>query len=59
MGRLFDLFDGQGRYVGMLRLPFDLRNSVPAPIVREGVLYGVTSDEIGVLFVVRGRVVKP
>ena len=59
VGRLFDLFDGQGRYLGMLRLPFDLRNSVPAPIVREGVLYGVTSDEIGVLFVVRGRVVKP
>ena len=58
-GRLFDLFDGQGRYLGMLRLPFELRNSVPAPIVREGVLYGVTSDEIGVLYVVRGRVVKP
>ncbi len=58
-GRLFDLFDGQGRYLGMLRLPFELRNSIPAPIVREGVLYGVTSDEIGVLYLVRGRVVKP
>ena len=30
-GRLFDLFDGQGRYLGMLRLPFELRNSTPAP----------------------------
>ena len=58
-GRLFELFDGQGRYLGMLRLPFELRNSIPAPIVREGVLYGVTRDEIGVLYVVRGRVVKP
>ena len=58
-GRLFDLFDAEGRYLGMLRLPFSLRRSIPEPIVRNGVLYGVTSDEIGVLYVVRARIVKP
>lgn len=58
-GRLFDIFDGEGRYLGVLRLPFELHYSIPLPIVRDGMLYGVTSDEIGVLYVVRGRVVKP
>ena len=58
-GRLFDLFDPEGRYLGTLRLPFELAWSIPEPIVREGALYGVTSDEIGVLYLVRGRVVKP
>ena len=46
------------RYLGMLRLPFSLRRSIPEPIVRNGVLYGVTSDEIGVLYVVRARIVR-
>ena len=36
-GRLFDLFDAEGRYLGTLRLPFPLRMSVPEPIVRKGV----------------------
>ena len=58
-GRLFDLFDAEGHYLGMLRLPFELGWSIPEPIVRKGVLYGVTSDEIGVLYVVRARIVKP
>ena len=57
-GRLFDLFDAEGRYLGTLRLPFSLAWSRPVPIVRKGVLYGVTSDEIGVLYVVRARIVK-
>lgn len=56
--RLFDIFDAEGRYLGMLRLPFPLRSS-PHPVVRGGVLYGVTSDEMGVPYVVRGRIVKP
>ena len=46
-GRLFDLFDPEGRYLGTLRLPFSLAWSRPEPIVREGILYGVTSDEVG------------
>ena len=57
-GHLFDLFDAEGRYLGTLRLPFSLAWSRPVPIVRKGVLYGVTSDEIGVLYVVRARIVK-
>ena len=57
-GRLFDIFDGEGRFLGMLRLPFELHYSIPVPIVREGVLYGATYDEIGVLYVVRARIVK-
>ena len=57
-GRIFDLFSAEGRFLGTLRLPFALRWSIPEPIVREGVLYGVTSDEAGVPYVVRGRVVK-
>lgn len=58
-GRLFDLFDAEGRYLGVLRLPFSLAWSRPEPVVREGVLYGVTSDEVGVPYVVRARIVKP
>ena len=51
-GRLFDLFDAEGRYLGTLRLPFELGWSIPEPIVREGVLYGVTSDGLGVPYLV-------
>ena len=58
-GRLFDLFNAEGRYLGTLRLPFELAWSIPEPIVRKGVLYGVTSDELGVLYVVRAGIVKP
>ena len=58
-GRLFDLFDAEGRYLGALRLPFSLRWLVPVPIVREGVLYGVTHDELDVPYLVRARIVKP
>ena len=58
-GRLFDLFDAEGRYLGTLRLPFSLPRLVPVPIVREGVLHGVTHDELDVPYVVRARIVKP
>ena len=57
-GRLFDIFKAEGRYLGTLRLPFSLAWSIPEPIVRGGVLYGVTSDEVGVAYVVRARIVK-
>ena len=46
-GRLFDLFTPEGRYLGTLRLPFELAGSMPEPIVRDGVLHGVTGDELG------------
>ena len=58
-GHLFDLFDPEGRYLGTLRLPFSLAGSLPEPIVREGILYGVTRDEVGVQYVVRARIAKP
>ena len=58
-GRLFDLFNSEGRYLGTLRLPFELAWSVPEPIVRDGVLYGVTRDEAGVPYPVRAEIVKP
>ncbi len=55
--RLFDLFDPEGRYLSELRLPFPL-HSDPEPIVRNGMLYGVTTDESGAPNVVRARIVK-
>lgn len=58
-GRLFDVFEVEGRYLGTLRLPFELASSIPEPIVRGGVLYGGTSDELGVVYVVRARIAKP
>ena len=58
-GRIFDLFDPEGRYLGTLRLPFSLAWSRPEPIVRDGILYGVTRDELGVQYVVRARIAKP
>ncbi len=59
VGRRFDVFDAEGRFLGTLALPFALHWSIPEPIVRGGVLYGVTNDEVGVEYVVRGRIVKP
>ena len=58
-GRLFDLFNAGGNYLGTLRLPFELAGSIPEPIVRGGVLYGITSDEAGVPYMVRAGIVKP
>ena len=46
-----------GRFFGSVRLPFAL-GSVQAPIVRDGVLYGVVRDALDVPYVVRARVVK-
>ncbi len=55
---LFDLFDPEGRYLGELRLPFPL-HSDPEPIVRDGMLHGVTTDDLGAPNVVRARIEKP
>ncbi|HEX2166207.1 MAG TPA: 6-bladed beta-propeller [Longimicrobiales bacterium] len=53
-GRHFDIFDPTGRYLGILDLPFSLTGS--APIIRDGRLYGITADELGVQYVVRARI---
>lgn len=57
-GRVFDLFDVQGRYLGRLRLPFNL-SSYPRPVIRDDRLYGVTANDLGVEYVVIARIVKP
>ncbi|HUG39406.1 MAG TPA: 6-bladed beta-propeller [Longimicrobiales bacterium] len=57
-GSAHDVFDPGGRFLGKVTLPFALSQS-PAPILRDGILHGVTRDDLGVQYVVRGRVVKP
>jgi hypothetical protein len=57
-GRIFDVFDPEGRFLGTVTLPFALSMN-PPPIVRQSVLYGVTEDELEVPYVVRARIVKP
>ena len=55
-GPLFDVFDPEGRYLGMLEFPFDLRSY---PIMRSEILYGLTRDEQGSDIIVRARIEKP
>jgi len=57
-GRVFDVFDPAGRFLGSLRLPFALTMN-PPPLVRGALLYGVSEDELEVPYVVRARIVKP
>jgi hypothetical protein len=57
-GRVFDIFDPDGRYLGPLYLPFPL-SSYPTPVIRDGWILGVTEDELEVPFVVRARIVMP
>ena len=56
--RLFDVFDAEGRFLGGLNLPFGLRSD-PEPVVRSGILYGISEDEDGSSVVVIARVVTP
>ena len=56
-GRLYDVFDPEGRFLGALEMPFPL-SPFPTPIVRNGELHGVTADELGVQYVVRARIEK-
>jgi len=57
-GRVFDVFDPAGRFLGSVHLPFPLAMN-PPPLVRHSALYGVTEDALEVPYVVRARVVKP
>ncbi len=56
-GRIFDLFTGEGYFLGEVHFPFSLDLN-PEPIVRDGLLYGMTSDELGAELIVRARIVK-
>ena len=55
-GPLYDLFDPEGRYLGMLKFPFDLSSY---PIVRGEILYGIAEDELGAAIIVRARIERP
>jgi len=56
-GHVFDIFDPEGRYLGPVRLPFPL-SSYPPPVIRDGVVIGVTRDELEVPYVIRARILK-
>jgi len=56
--RVVDVFDPEGRYLGRLRLPFQLSTN-PTPVFRDGFIYAVTQDELEVEYVVRARIEKP
>ncbi|HUP52207.1 MAG TPA: 6-bladed beta-propeller [Longimicrobiales bacterium] len=56
-GRLYDVFDPEGRFLGMLTLPFALEET-PVPVIRGGAIYAVTQDELEVPYVVRARIEK-
>ena len=53
--RVFDIFDPEGRFLGELRLPFDLM-LYPAPVLRRNRIIGVTQDAGGVPYIVRARI---
>jgi hypothetical protein len=50
-----DVFDADGRYLGAVSLPFPLTQGI-APIIRAGMLLGVSADRLGAPVIVRGRV---
>ncbi len=56
-GYLFDLFDVDGRFLGAIRLSFSLESN-PVPIVRNGMLYGITTDELGAENIISAQILK-
>ncbi len=57
-GSLFDIFDPNGRYLGELKIPYDLE-ARPRPLVRQSNLYGVILDDLEVPYIVRVQIQKP
>jgi sugar lactone lactonase YvrE len=57
-GRLLEVFDPEGRYLGQVELAFPLA-TFPRPVFRDGFLYAVTEDELEVPYIVRARIEKP
>ena len=55
---LVDVFDGVGRYLGALRVPFASQWG-RGPLIRDDLMYAVTQDELEVPYVVRARILKP
>lgn len=58
LGRLIDVFDPAGRYLGRLMSPVRLDWRVPPKITRDYLL-GVARDELDVSYVVRLRLTSP
>jgi len=58
VGRLIDVFDPEGRYLGRMTSPVRLDWMVPPEITRDHLL-GVTRDDPDVAYVVRLRLVRP
>lgn len=56
-GRHFDLFDAEGRYLGLVQLPFPLVST--NVIVQNGRLIGRTRDDLGGPNIVVARINKP
>jgi len=59
VGRVVEVFDPQGRYLGRARLPFAVPRQTPRPQVQNGVMYAVLLDDLDVPYLVRARIVKP
>lgn len=55
--RLLDVFDSDGRYLGMVELPFRLAD-YPDPIVRGDYMIAIVEDELEVPYVVQARIVQ-
>jgi hypothetical protein len=51
-----DVFDAEGRYLGRLQSPVTL---YPQPLLRDGFVYGLHTDELGVQQIVRLRLRRP
>jgi len=55
-GKVLDVFDPDGRYLGEVRLPFRIRP--PYPVIRGSTMWAVTTDTLEVPFVVRARIIE-
>ena len=59
LGTFVDVFREDGRYLGRLDLPTSAMATYPPPHATDTHLYYVTTDELGVEYVVRVRLEKP
>jgi 6-bladed beta-propeller protein len=55
-GKVLDVFDPEGRYLGRVNVPFRLGQVL---IIRGDVVYAATEDDDGAPFVVRARILRP
>lgn len=54
-GRTLEIFDPEGRFLGVLRLPFELQ-FYPKPVLTGDRIIAMTQDSSGVPYIVRARV---